>query len=125
MLFQTKKKFISIFLILNILVFFSFYSSAEEDSCHRVPIKDCKVAPQWLLEAQTSKAIVSINKGFVEWHAGIWEKGHWEEGIWRQGLWKTGRWKFGAWENGLWEEANWRSFFDQSFLCLRTDIPCF
>lgn len=111
MQFCIRGRFITILLIFNILFFFSFCSYGEEPSCDFVPIQDCKGAPEWLLEAQTSEALISISEGHVTWH-----KGAWHSGVWKGGRWFNGLWEAGAWEAGLWSDGDWYS---------GTQIKCF
>ena len=71
-------------------------------------LTDC---PDWLKEAVTENADVTIVAGVVHWHSGIWHDGTWENGVWETGLWKGGTWKHGLWKSGTWEGGTWHNGF--------------
>lgn len=69
----------------------------------------CDRTPDWLAEAETSKAEVTIQPdGVVIWHNGEWLNGAWEEGVWQDGIWHSGTWKKGFWYKGTWKNGHWK-----------------
>ena len=56
-------------------------------------ITDCADAPQWLRDARTENADVSIIDGTVVWKSGTWQRGTWRGGTWRGGDWRGGTWR--------------------------------
>ena len=58
-------------------------------------------APQWLKDAKTDNADVTINEdGCVEWCGGTWRGGTWHSGTWLTGVWCGGTWCGGTWCGG-------------------------
>ena len=53
-------------------------------------ISELKNAPQWLIDAETANADVTVFGGVVTWNYGIWEDGIWKEGTWEGGTWEGG-----------------------------------
>jgi len=65
--------------------------------------------PQWLRDAETENAIVTIEEGGrVIWYSGVWHGGAWHGGDWYSGVWLDGAWHGGAWHDGVWHDGVWR-----------------
>lgn len=65
-------------------------------------------APQWLREAKTKYADVTITaSGYVIWHGGEWLGGWWHGGKWLDGEWLDGEWRGGEWRGGVWLGGTW------------------
>ena len=75
-------------------------------------------APQWLRDAATEDADVTIEDGRVIWHGGTWHagiwyggtwcRGTWHGGTWHAGIWYGGTWRGGTWHGGIWYRGTWR-----------------
>jgi len=65
--------------------------------------------PQWLQDADTAGAVVTIENGSVVWHDGLWKNGTWEGGEWLGGVWEDGVWEQGVWHDGVWKDGDWVS----------------
>ena len=69
--------------------------------------------PQWLRDAQTSNADVSVSQyRYVtwcdgEWRGGVWRGGEWRDGEWHGGVWRGGEWCGGVWRGGVWRGGVW------------------
>jgi hypothetical protein len=65
--------------------------------------------PEWLREADTNNACVTISEnGSVVWYDGVWHDGVWRGGDWYGGLWRGGIWDDGIWHDGVWRGGIWR-----------------
>lgn len=70
--------------------------------------------PEWLKNAKTENALVTIENGIViwrggDWHDGVWHDGDWHDGVWRDGVWHGGVWHGGVWCGGVWYSGVWYS----------------
>lgn len=63
--------------------------------------------PQWLQDAHTEGALVSVVNGHVQWYGGRWLGGQWLGGRWHGGGWYGGRWLGGEWLGGVWRGGVW------------------
>ena len=69
---------------------------------------DKKNWPQWLKNADTQDADVSVDScGYVTWLGGEWLRGEWRGGEWRGGVWRGGEWRGGVWLRGEWLGGEW------------------
>ena len=76
-------------------------------------IEELVDAPQWLRDADTENADVSVQDGQIVWHGGVWRGGVWRGGVWcggewRDGIWCSGVWRGGEWCGGVWRGGEWR-----------------